>query len=98
MSVFEAFEIDSKEFVSFDFVNNHHAPVRAEQLPRLIAQHKNSASFYIEVLLEQPALSLRAEVICVLHCHSNMEYLTSLTLFIGYTKLFEGHRQGKYNC
>lgn len=54
--MFEAFQIDPNDYskLSFDLLNNHHAPVDVDILPRLIAQHKNSGSFYIEVLLEQP--------------------------------------------
>lgn len=60
--VFEEFQIDPTEYVSFGFENNHHAPVDIEQIPWLIKQHKTS-SFYIEILLEEPSLPLKTEVI-----------------------------------
>lgn len=60
--MFEALAIRSMEYIEFQLANNHRAPVSADQLPRLIAQHKNSGSFYIEVLLDQPVLSTMAEV------------------------------------
>lgn len=90
--VFEAFQIDPNDYVSFDFLNNHHAP-DVDILPRLIAQHKNSGSFYIEVLLEQPTLSMKAEVIiysssfCIVHTN-----ITSLTI-LEYSQLLNGYRQ-----
>lgn len=61
--MFEEFQIDPAEYVSFGFENNHHAPVDIEQIPRLIKQHKTSDSFYIEILLEEPSLPLKTEVI-----------------------------------
>lgn len=62
LSVFEAFAIDGDNYVTFEMTNNQHAPITIDQLPRLIAQHKTSASFYVELFLDQSILSLKAEV------------------------------------
>lgn len=91
-SVFEAFELDPSSYVSFDFHNNLRAPINAEQLPRLVMQHKNSGSFYIEILLEQPTLSLKAEVnwsydAFIIDCHNLIFF------FIGYSQLFDRYGQ-----
>lgn len=78
--VFDAFQLDASEYISFQFTNNHHAPITLEQLPRLIAQHKKSGSFFIEVILDQPNLCLRAEVVlllcyvCVYFFFSNVKH------------------------
>lgn len=77
--VFDAFQLDASEYITFHFTNNHHAPITVEQLPRLIAQHKNSGCFYIVVILDQPTLCLRAEVVSFIHifCLFKMLNITS---------------------
>lgn len=63
LSVFTAFGLDLNSAVDFHFANNLSARFDVDVLPDLINQYKNSGSFYIELVLDEPSLTLKAEVI-----------------------------------
>lgn len=90
-TVFEALDIDSKTYVSFEFANNLRAPINIELIPRLIRQYKSSGSFYIQLILDQPLISLRAEVIWI--CCSLLENNITSICIAEHPKLFERHRE-----
>lgn len=60
--VFSAFGLESDAAIDFHFVNNLYAPVECWDLPDLIEQYKNSGSFCIELVLQNPFLTIKAEV------------------------------------
>lgn len=81
VSVFEKFGIDAASSIDFKFQNNLQAPIDVEDLSNLITQYSNSGCFFIELLLDQPSLSIRAEVIFVFNSiHKNMNDLTSILI------------------
>lgn len=61
--VFTAFGLELNSAVDFHFANNLFARFDVGVLPDLIDQYKNSGSFYIELVLDEPFLTLKAEVI-----------------------------------
>lgn len=60
--MFDAFALTDVENITFSFENNLHAPIEAGDLPGVIAQYKNCGCFFVEILLDEPVLSVRAEV------------------------------------
>lgn len=73
--VFNTFKLTPDERIGFAFRDNLHAPINAENLPALILQKKCSGSFFIELILDEPLLTFRAEVrhlyilMWLIHCN-----------------------------
>lgn len=62
IEAFSAFGLNLESAIDFHFENNLHAPFDATDLLSLISQYKNSGSFFIELVLAKPFITIKAEV------------------------------------